>query len=213
MTCSHSSHGLLANISEQDPQFSGTRWELLLYSDRSQSGCHVPHTSLMLLLACYVVLVMTETNTVWYGKAQQGSYLCKQNRNRWDLRIWGEKSWYSMLVRLWIFTNSLALQKRSRIFKSSDCAIEKYHRERQRQCSRGPASVWQAAPQRECQPTPEAMQLQQDIQDLSTHSLLLFMRNWHSAAPDAHISPAWYLQESLELLLPERNKASFCSMD
>lgn len=31
---------------------------------RSQSGCHVPHTSLMLLLACYVVLVMTETNTV-----------------------------------------------------------------------------------------------------------------------------------------------------
>lgn len=112
---------------------------------------------------------MTETNTVWYGKKQQGSYLCKQNWNRWDLRIWGEKSWYSMLVRLWIFSITLTLQKRSKIFKCSDCAIEKYHGERQRRRSRGPALVWQAAPRRECQPTPEATQLQQDIQDLSTH--------------------------------------------
>lgn len=31
---------------------------------------------------------MTETNTVSDGKTQQGPFLCKQNRNRWDLRIW-----------------------------------------------------------------------------------------------------------------------------
>lgn len=43
------------------------------------------------------------------------------------------------------------------------------------------------------------MQLQQDIQDLSTHfTVIIHEENWHSAAPDAHISPA-YLQGSLEL--------------
>lgn len=47
--------------------------------------------------------------------------------------------------------------------------LKKPHGKRQRQLSRSPALIWQAAPQRECQPTPEAMQLQQDIQDLSTH--------------------------------------------
>lgn len=52
----------------------------------------VPHTSPVLLLACYDVFAMTETNTVWYGKTQQGSYLCQQNRNRWDLRMRREQS-------------------------------------------------------------------------------------------------------------------------
>lgn len=46
---------------------------------------------------------MTETNTVWYGKTQQASYLCKQNRNRWDFGIWRKGFEYSMLARSWIF--------------------------------------------------------------------------------------------------------------
>lgn len=141
MAWGHNSHGLLANIWVQDPQISKTRWELLLYSDRSQSGSHVLHNSLMFLLACQALFAMTETNTVWYGKTQQGSYLCKQNRNRWDLRIWGEQSWYSMLVRMWIFSITLTLQERGRIFKRSDCAIEKYQVKRHRRCSTGPALV------------------------------------------------------------------------
>lgn len=54
----------------------------------------------------------------------------------------------------------------------SSAAIEKYHGERERDSDGAPEAqrrFWQAAPLRECQPTPEATQLQQDIQDLSTH--------------------------------------------
>lgn len=162
---------------------------------------------------------MTETYTVWYGgETRQDSYLCKQKiKQGTDERNMREGTWaYCTPVTLWIFSITPARQKRSRIFKGSDRAIEKYQRRKQRRHSRGPASVWLAAPQRECQPTPEAMQLQQDIQDLSTHfTVIIHEENWHSAAPDAHISPA-YLQGSLELFfffLPARNKASLCSAD
>lgn len=105
-----------------------------------------------------------------------------------------------VLVRSWIVSITLTPQKRGRIFKCGDCSIEKHHKKRPRRRSRGPASVWLAAPQRECQPTPDATQLQQDVQDLSTHfTAIIHEKNRRSAAPDAHISPAWYLQESLEL--------------
>lgn len=36
---------------------------------------------------------MTETNTVWYVRTQGCSYLCKQNRERREFRVWGEDSW------------------------------------------------------------------------------------------------------------------------
>lgn len=142
---------------------------LLLGRDYSQCACHVLHTSLMLLLACYTVLVMTETNTVWYGKTQQDSYLCKQNRNIWNLEIWAVEIFVQYASEV-VGLLALCLRCSSTAGYSNAGTIEKHHEERHgERRSAVPPSVWQAAPQRECQPTPEATQLQQDIQDLSTH--------------------------------------------
>lgn len=100
--------------------------------------------------------------------------MCKQNKNRWDqagrgTRFWWEEFEYSMLMRLWILSIALTLQRSVGYSSVRPVLLKKYHGKRQRRHSRGLVLVWQAAPQRECQPTPEATQLQQDIQDLSTH--------------------------------------------
>lgn len=212
MARGHNSHGLLANIWEPEPQLSRTRWELLLCSNCSQSGCHVLRTSLMLLLVCYIMLAMTETKTVWEGKTQQDSYLCKQNRNRWDLWIWRGGIWVQYVSEVVDFQYYTHIAEEWRIFKRGDCAIEEISRkETETALQRPSTSLTGSSTERMSANTWSHATPTRHSGFINTFHCYYSWENWHSAAPDAHISPAWYLQESLELLLPARNKASFCS--
>lgn len=79
-------------------QYTGARPTILQNQDFARVSCHsvsstAPCSSMILLISRYVVLAMTETNTVWYVKTQGCSYLCKQNRERRKFRVWGEDSW------------------------------------------------------------------------------------------------------------------------
>lgn len=185
----------------------------LLCSFHSPSGCHVLRTSLMLLLACYVVLVMRETNTVWYGKTQQGSYLCKQNRSRWDLGIWGKQSPYS--THSWGCGFSVlhigTLQRSGRLFKCSDCAIEKISgKETETALQRPSVGLTGSSTERMSANTWSHATPTRHSGFINTFHCYYSWGNWQPAAPDAHISPTWYLQGFLELLLHAMNKASFC---
>lgn len=79
-------------------QYTGARPTILQNWDFARVSCHSVSSaavcnSMILLISRYVVLAMTETNTVWYVKTQGCSYLCKQNRERREFRVWGEDSW------------------------------------------------------------------------------------------------------------------------
>lgn len=155
-------------------QYMGARPTILQNQDVARVSRHsvsstAPCISMILLLSRYAVLAMTETNTVWYVKTQGCSYPCKQKRKWREFRVWGEDS--LKIKCKWVDFQYTRLKpwNRCRIYKCSDWAAGKYQEregERERWCSRGPTLPWLAPPQRECQPTPEAIQLQHEIRDL-----------------------------------------------
>lgn len=117
----------------------GARPTILQNQDVVRVSCHsvsstAPCISMILLLSRYVVLAMTETNTVWYVKTQGCSYPCKQKSKWGEFRVWGEEySWNIKCKRVSFQYNRLKPQNRCRIYKCSDWAAGKYQeRERER---------------------------------------------------------------------------------
>lgn len=151
-------------------QHTGARPTILQNQDFACVSCHsvsskAPCNAMILLISRYFVLALTETNTVWYVKTQGCSYLCKQNRERREFRVWGVDSW-NIKWKLVDFQYTRQQPRKQTISKCRDWAVGKYQRGRARRCSRGPTSAWLAPPQRECQPTPEATQLRHEVLDL-----------------------------------------------
>lgn len=104
------------------------------------------------------------------------------------------------LVRLWIFSITLTLQRKGRIFKCSGCAIEKISREETETVLQRPGvGLTGSSTERMSANTWSNATPTRHSGFINTFHCYYSWDNWHSAAPDAHISLAWYLQESLKL--------------
>lgn len=171
---------------------------ILQNQDVTRVSCHpvsstVPCISMILLLSRYVVLAMTETNTVWYVKTQGCSHPCKQKRNWGEFRVWGEDSWNIKFKWVGFSYTRLKPRNRCRIYKCGDWAAGKYQgreggREGESAFQRANIAVTGTSTERMSANTWSNPAPTWDLGFINTFHCYYSWENWHSKAPDAHVS-------------------------